>query len=618
MNILPHSVRSAGLLFLLGGAVLVPSSVAAQVLSVSPTSVSVSANAGTDAPSQSVQIRNNGRGALKWTVTASSSWLSVSPASGTNSGTLTLTFRTASLAAGQYHTSFTVESNGGSQTVSVQATIGSAESGGGGSGTGGTGTATISVSSTTLAPGSQVTVSFSNPNPTSTDWIALSRSGSSVYEYLEWKFTSSCTHTAGTAMASGSCTFTAPSEGGTYEFRLFGDSYTLLSSVTVNVTSSSSPSPSPAPAPSSSGYGPQSTITCPAGAVDIWPGAHIQTIVNSHVGNTTFCLRAGTHALNYSIVPKTGNTFVGEHGAILDGSNWSTSDDTAAAFRAHNQDIDYVTIRNLVIRRMPQRGIHAFYWMSNNWTVEHNEISHAKWALVFPPHSTIRNNRIHSNSAGGYLGTYSHNSLIEGNEIAYNGWEQKVGESSNVTFRNNFVHSNNGDGIWFDSNNTGILIEGNRVEDNGQAGIFYEISSGGTIRNNTIRRNRGIGVFISTSKDSQIYGNTLENNFRGILYFVNCSSVGGGTIGFDLANNSAYSNTIVVGTQTDAFASGFSWTLCSSTQVAPYLNGSKNLRFSGNAYQVPSATTGRYWLWNGLKNWSEWLNLGQDTNGSVR
>ena len=129
------------------------------------------------------------------------------------------------------------------------------------------------------------------------------------------------------------------------------------------------------PPPSTSAVGPQSTITCPAGAVDIWPGVSIQNVVNSYGGNTTFCLRAGTHSLRSSITPKTGNTFVGEYGAILDGTGWATSDDTQAAFRAHNQDIDYVTIRNLVIRNMPQRGIHAYYWMSDHWTIEYNEIA---------------------------------------------------------------------------------------------------------------------------------------------------------------------------------------------------------------------------------------------------
>ena len=42
-------------------------------------------------------------------------------------------------------------------------------------------------------------------------------------------------------------------------------------------------------------------------------------------GTTTFCLRAGVHYLTSSIRPKTGNTFVGEYGAILDGSGWTTS-----------------------------------------------------------------------------------------------------------------------------------------------------------------------------------------------------------------------------------------------------------------------------------------------------
>ncbi len=81
------------------------------MLSVSPTSVSVQANAGTNAPSQTVRVSNAGNRALKWSVVqASASWLSVSPTSGVNSGTLTLTFRTSALAAGPYQTSFRVES----------------------------------------------------------------------------------------------------------------------------------------------------------------------------------------------------------------------------------------------------------------------------------------------------------------------------------------------------------------------------------------------------------------------------------------------------------------------------------------------------------------------------
>ena len=85
-----------------------------------------------------------------------------------------------------------------------------------------------------------------------------------------------------------------------------------------------------------SGVGAQPTITCPAGAIDIRPATSIQSVVNEYPGQTTFCLRAGVHQLTSSIRPKTGNTFVGEYGAVLDGSSWSTSDDTQAAFRAQN------------------------------------------------------------------------------------------------------------------------------------------------------------------------------------------------------------------------------------------------------------------------------------------
>jgi parallel beta-helix repeat protein len=187
--------------------------------------------------------------------------------------------------------------------------------------------------------------------------------------------------------------------------------------------------------------------------------------------------------------------------------------------------------------------------------------------------------------------------------------------SANVTFRNNFVHHNLRDGIWYDTNaDGGTLIEGNRVEDNGRIGIVFEASTGGTIRNNAVRRNPDDGVFISMSQSVQIYSNTLEGNFGGIEYFLNCDSL---SLGEDVKNNAAYDNTVVVGTQSYAYGSGFNYLpSCTSTQVAAYLNGSKNLTFSRNAYRVPSLA-GRYLLWGGWKYWSEWQAMGQDAGGSL-
>jgi parallel beta-helix repeat protein len=551
-----------------------------------------------------------------------------------------VTFATATLAVGTYQTSFRVESaTGASETVAVQVSIVAASQSP-------PLTATCPSNITVSSPdGSPVAVTYSASTsgglqPVTVSGVPASGSSFPVGTSLVQVTAKSSDGQTASCGFSVTVTYSAPSEwtfcafesefcafSGTRQVRYGANGSYFYQTLSGGTPCTNSVFGDPivgtlkhcdvSSAPATSTVGPQSTITCPAGSVDIFPATDIQTVVNIHPNVTTFCLRSGTHSIASPITPKTGNTFIGEYGAIMDGTGWTTTDHTEAAFRSHNQDIDFVTIRNLVIRNL-QRGIHAYHLNSDHWTIENNEVAFNQSGIVFPSDSVVRNNHIHHNTDGGYLGSFAHNSLLENNEIAYNGWEQKVGESNNVTFRNSFVHHNAGDGIWYDGNNTGSVIEGNRVEDNGQMGIFYEISSDAIIRNNTIRRSRDTAVFISTSKNVQIANNVLEDNFRGITYFVNCASVGGGAIAFDLANNAAHHNTIVVGTQTDAFASVFSYTLCSSTQVAQYVDGAKNLTFSDNTYDVPSPSTGRYWFWNALKLWTEWKALGHDATSTVK
>jgi parallel beta-helix repeat protein len=429
------------------------------------------------------------------------------------------------------------------------------------------------------------------------------------------------------ALEGGFCAFAGTTEvrygaNGSYYYRTLTDGTPCTNAVfgdpayRVRKQCEIMPASSPAVTAASS-IGPQVGITCPANAVNIWPGTDIQGVVDLHPGATTFCLRAGMHALTRSITPKTGNTFVGEHGAILDGTSWMTTDDpNHAAFRSHNQDIDDVTIRNLVIRNMPKRGVYAHSAKSDRWTVEYNEIAHTLIGVGAPNRSVVRNNHLHHNSAGGYAAHRSTDTVFENNDISYNG-SQKVVGATNITFRNNFVHHNGSDGIWYDADCTGGLIEGNVVEDHPREGIFYEISSRGVIRNNTVRRNGYSGIYISTSKDVEIYNNTLEDNFRGIQYFLNCSAVGGGSIGYDLANNTARDNVVKVGTRSGSLASGLSYvSSCTSTQVSSYINGSKNLQFINNGYFVPSLTP-RYLFWGfaTLVSWNQWQTIGNDLTG---
>jgi parallel beta-helix repeat protein len=375
--------------------------------------------------------------------------------------------------------------------------------------------------------------------------------------------------------------------------------------------------------------GPQRAIVCPVGAVDLAPGTDIQHVVDAYPGGTAFCLKSGVHAITSAITPKTGDVFVGEYGAILDGTRWKTAEPTQAAFRAHNQDIDDVTIRNLVIQHMPQRGIHAFPWMSDRWIVEYIEIWGGQVGIQLGNQSVLRHSWIHDNvgnpsspiaaeRGGGYSVYQTTDVLFEHNEISFNGPEQKVSLSTNVTFRDNFVHHNRWDGIWYDGDNVGSLIEGNRVEDNPGSGIFYEISGRGIIRNNVVSRSGDHGVFISTSKDVEIEKNSLDDNVRGIQYFVDCGAVGGGAIRWDLTNNLARNNLVSVDAAAGSYASGLSHSSnCALEQVAAYENGSKRLQFADNRYAVPS-TNGSYWLWGGsLKPFSDWQRLGLDRQGSV-
>jgi len=673
------STFAARMYVVLAGILITSITASAQVLSVTPTTVTATGTAGAAVASQSVNIRKSGKSVMKWTVSPpSASWLSVSPLSGTNSGTLTVSFPGTFSAGTSLQASFVVNANGGqSQVVTVNLTVGSTASAPPPvtlTGLSISGPTSVTVGQTAqytaiaqLSDGSTKALTSGTPPSWSTSNSSIATitqlsgvltavgagtvavqaiyggiaaqmgvnvaatSGSQIPALLL-----SCPANISTTSSSGSpvvVTYSATTSGGVAPVTVTGSpasgSSFPVGTTPVSVTANSSDGQTascgfsvtvtysaPPPPPPPSGVGPQSTITCPAGAVDIFPGANIQDVVNQFPGTTTFCLKPGIFSIRSAITPKTGNTFVGEYGAILDGSNWVTTDTTQAAFRSHNQDIDYVTIRNLVIRKMPQRGIHAYYYMSDHWTVEYNEIaSSVDVGIVVPPSSLIRNNYIHHNTYAGYMGPSASNSTFDSNEIAYNGWEQKVGETTNVTFRNNFVHHNVGIGIWYDSHNTGALIEGNRVEDNGHIGIFYEISSDAIIRNNTIQRNAEAGIMLSVSKNVQVYNNTLDSNFRGITYYLNCPSMSDTTV--DLANNTAHDNAITVGTQSGAFASLFSYGSCTSTQVAPYLNGSKNLTFSHNTYRVPS-TSGRWWVWGvDLKWWSDWQGLGQDVTSTM-
>jgi PKD repeat protein len=117
---------------------------------------------------------------------------------------------------------------------------------------------TLSVSPTSVSPGGSVTATWSGiATPSPLDWIGLYSPGSANTAFLAWIYVS-CSKSATTAKASGSCPFALPSSlpSGTYELRLLANNgFTSLA--TSNAVASSSTILSVSPSSAASG----STVT---------------------------------------------------------------------------------------------------------------------------------------------------------------------------------------------------------------------------------------------------------------------------------------------------------------------------------------------------------------------
>ncbi|GAB4034335.1 hypothetical protein GCM10028774_20230 [Spirosoma jeollabukense] len=145
-----------------GGTVDVPVTMqvtaAPAVLGLSPTSLDF----GTTATQLTVSVSNQGAQPLNWTAASNNNWLTVSPGSGTNAGTVTVNVNRTGITSGSYAGSFTINSNGGSTTVPVTMSIPTATS-----------QPKLSVSTTSVSLGStstQGTLTVSNTGTGTLTW----------------------------------------------------------------------------------------------------------------------------------------------------------------------------------------------------------------------------------------------------------------------------------------------------------------------------------------------------------------------------------------------------------------------------------------------------------------
>jgi parallel beta-helix repeat protein len=355
------------------------------------------------------------------------------------------------------------------------------------------------------------------------------------------------------------------------------------------------------------------------GGVAVFPGDSIQGLVNSHPGGTTFVIKAGVHR-RQQVVPKDGDSFIGEPGAVLSGEGV-----TEFAFGEGGSG---VTVRGLVIEKYASAAQKATVRPgggAEGWVVEGNEIRYnGGIGLKAGSLWTVVGNHIHHNEQLGLAGAGGQ-IVVDGNEIAFNNtahydpyWEgggTKFIHTNNLVVRNNVVHDNYGPGLWSDGNNRYTLYEGNRVYDNFGPGIFYEISHDGVIRNNVVERNGfgyegwvdGAGILVATSPNVEVYGNTVRYNNDGIAGVHTDRSTSNSVYGpYALKNLWVHDNVIAMNVGQSGVVTNFD----SAVFSAAYNN-----RFDNNTYTLGSAS--KYYRWQaGEITTSQWKATGNDAHST--
>ena len=304
------------------------------------------------------------------------------------------------------------------------------------------------------------------------------------------------------------------------------------------------------------------TVSAPVSGTTIYPGQSIQAAVDAAPGGTAFVLKAGVHRMQ-SVVPKAGDTFSGEPGAVLNGSRLLT------AFTRSGS-----------------------YWVATGQTQEGTNqssasgICRAGYERCIYPWDVFRDGvplraatSLAGLASGGFYFDFANDAIYVADDPAGHTTEAAVtqrafgGTASNVTIQglviekyanflqqgvidpttapswvvqDNEVRLNHGEGVRIGPNArilrnnihhmgmvgvagfaNGALVEGNEIAFNNYAGVNDEWAAGGlkvngrsgglvqdlTIRNNRVHDNVGRGLWCDYNCIRTVYeGNTVERN----------------------------------------------------------------------------------------------------------
>ena len=266
------------------------------------------------------------------------------------------------------------------------------------------------------------------------------------------------------------------------------------------------------------GSGGATAATCPS----------FQALVNAAPTGSTLTVPACTYHETVTISKKLT---VNAKGAVIDGDNVRTK---GLEIKANDVVVDGLTVKRIL------NGAHVGAVQATSvsrFTFKNGVARDSATVCIVLGGGygfQILNSEFTGCGQEGYFLNNVTDSVFSGNRIhhnnmqlAFSGAESGGGKtmaSSRITFDRNEVAYNRGPGIWFDNGVRDVEATNNRVHDNDDEGIFFEISDGARIAGNAVWNNGfanprwayGAGITISSSNNAEVDHNTVAWNARGI------------------------------------------------------------------------------------------------------
>jgi len=294
-----------------------------------------------------------------------------------------------------------------------------------------------------------------------------------------------------------------------------------------------------------------------------------------------------------------------------------------------------VSISNLIVEKyasLSQQGaVQARHGAA--WTIENCEIRlNTGGGIGIGNGTRVRSSNIHHNGQIGVAGV-GKNVVIENNRIWANNtrgydfkWEAggaKLALSEGVEFRANSVYDNVGPGLWCDISCRDVVYEGNHVERNHDAGIFFEISFQAVIKNNVVENNGissrkwfwGADILIAGSQSVIVEQNklTVSPGGCGIVLVDQSRRIRGGGK-YKTRDDIVRDN--VMAFQGSACAGGASDAPADDENFDVITSGGNH--FDHNTYIVPRQSTAARFAWgHSVFEWDEFRRQGQEANGAL-